>query len=168
MTATLARLPRRTTMRTGRVSTGTTAFPATSPSSLTAFSAILRLASAPLAASPTAPAAWTHESDTLLPAGRPGRHRRCGPLRDPRCSPSAGTCAPSFRPHGWQRFAVKAGSDRPRQALLHFHGMQRPAATSACRHPLPTASGRSERPSTSTSARPRCSSACRTSPPAAR
>src|ERR1035437_993374 len=52
ITATLARLPRRTTIRAGRAGSLTFKPPNTSPSYLTAFSAILRLASVPLAASP--------------------------------------------------------------------------------------------------------------------
>src|ERR1035441_1366924 len=47
ITATLARLPRRTTMRAGSAGSGTRTLSASSPSSFTAFSAILRLASAP-------------------------------------------------------------------------------------------------------------------------
>ena len=51
--ATLARLPNRTVIREGSFSSAITAFETTSPSSLTAFSAILRLASAPEAARPS-------------------------------------------------------------------------------------------------------------------
>jgi hypothetical protein len=49
----LGSLPSRTTRRAGSPASGTSAFEAASPSSLTAFSAILRLASAPLAAKPS-------------------------------------------------------------------------------------------------------------------
>ena len=54
ITATFARLPRRTAMRAGSAPMPITGFSATSLSSFTAFSAILRFASAPLVASPIA------------------------------------------------------------------------------------------------------------------
>jgi hypothetical protein len=102
MTAALARLPRRTTMRAGSFSSGITAFEATSPSSLTAFSAILRLASAPDGASPS----WTSSlgrrmaSARAIRRGRPGRRRRRRLLPRLPKRPFAGTCAPSFRRRG--------------------------------------------------------------------
>src|ERR1700692_2084089 len=52
MMATLARLPRRTTRRAGKLPSVMTELVTASPSILTAFSASLRLASAPLAARP--------------------------------------------------------------------------------------------------------------------
>jgi hypothetical protein len=128
ITATFARFPRRTTRREGKFASDIVAFVANSPSNLTAFSAIFRLASAPLAASPICTRSFG--SRIASPPGSP----EC-PTRSAYGERNFFQIFSNFallehsRPVfiGARSFfrRMKIGHNRPGQPLLGLHRMQR-------------------------------------------